>query len=313
MPRSRDTIDASLELLLDTITNTFGSVLFITMLVAVLLRFAGTTPTEGQPVSKTDQARTEGRVTELHAEIARLTATLETLPPGDPAVAETETRILEGAEEMAAVLAEDAAVAAATIADQNAAVEIERRLAADAQELERLRPLAKEQAERRARAEETAAELAKLAVELDRPVDAKQIIQTARLPELVDTEKEQVGLLMRYGRVYVMHTWGPRGERLGPNPDHFVIANRPDGRQAARARPEAGHIADGATIADNLRRILAPHPPSDWVVAVVVNEDSFAQFQSVKVALVALGYQYLPIPYGQDGGVWDVGGKGLGQ
>lgn len=313
MPRSRDSIDASLELLLDTITNTFGSVLFITMLVAILLRVSGKMEVTRESVSAVDQARAEALAAELADEIGRLTATIALLPSEDPAVAEIDASILAAVEDNARALSEDARLAAETMSDQSAAIEIEHRVVAAEQDLERVKTLAQEEAERRKRAEERGAALAKLAIELDRPVDPKQIIQIVRLPEIAETEKKQVGLLMRYGRVYVMHRWSPGGERLGPNTDDFVVTPRPDGGQSAKARPDAGHIADGATVRDTLREILGQFPAAEWVVAVVVHEDSFSQFQSVKTALVELGYQYEPFSYRKDEGLWDAGGTGRGQ
>ena len=313
MARSRDTIDASLELLLDTITNTFGSVLFITMLVAILLRVSGKAESRQEPVSAVDQARAEARVTELTDEITRLGVAIASLPSDDPEVAAIDASILAAAEENARVLAEDAKLAVETIRDQEASLEIEQRVAATEKDLERLRTMAKQEAERREQAEERAAALARLAVELDKPVDPKQIIQTVRLPEIAETVKKQFGLLMRYGRVYVMHERAAGGERIGPNTDDFVVTRRPDGSQSARARPDAGHIADGATVLDTLRRILGPYPPTDWVIALVVNEDSFSQFQTVKTALIDMGYQYEPFSYRSNEGLWDTGGRGRGQ
>ena len=308
MPRSRDTVDASLELLLDTITNTFGSVLFITMLVAVLLRVSGQSEAERPPLSKTDQARTEARMAELAAEVESLKSTLDSLPVADPATARIEADIVAAAQETARLMADDTAVAASIVSEQEVMAALEARVAHTQRELERMMPLSDEQATRSREAAEEAAALAIAAVELDRPVDPTLIIQTAQLPELAETQKEQIGLLMRYGRIYVMHERGRALERLGPNQSHFVITARPDGRQTAKARPDAGHIADGATVKATLRQILADYPADKWVVAIIVNDDSFSQFQSVKAALVDLGYQYEPITARSGDGVWDSGG-----
>lgn len=309
MARSRDTIDASLELLLDTITNTFGSVLFITMLVAVLLRMSGRSETQLPPVSRTEQARAEARVAELAAEADRLKATLDSLPVADSTLARVEADIVAAAQETARLMAEDTALAVEIVRDQESIAALEQQVAETTRNLERITPLADQEARRRRQAETEAAELTKSAVELDRPVDPTLIVQTAQLPELLTTQKDQIGLLMHYGRVYVMHEYGPAGERLGPNAGHFVITAQPDGRQSAKARPDAGHIADGATIKDTLGQILARYPADKWVVAIIVHEDSFAQFQSVKAALVELGYQYEPITARTGDGVWDSGGS----
>ena len=245
---------------------------------------------------------------ELAAEVESLKSTLDSLPVADPATARIEADIVAAAQETARLMADDTAVAASIVSEQEVMAALEARVAHTQRELERMMPLSDEQATRSREAAEEAAALAIAAVELDRPVDPTLIIQTAQLPELAETQKEQIGLLMRYGRIYVMHERGRALERLGPNQSHFVITARPDGRQTAKARPDAGHIADGATVKATLRQILAGYPADKWVVAIVVNEDSFSQFQSVKAALVDLGYQYEPITARSGDGVWDNGG-----
>lgn len=313
MKRTKHHDEGSLDLLLDTITNTFGSILFITILVALLLRFSGHVSSRKVEVSKADQARAQARLAELSAEVNRLKATLDFIPQSDSEVVRIERSIAAAAQELAAVFQEDAAAATEISDDQDYIVSVHQRLASLSQELERLRPLADESAQQRAKAEETAANLAALASELDRPIDPERIEQTATLPELTSTSKKQIGLFMRYGRVYVMHQWSPAGMRLGPNTDHFVISTRPDGNQSAKARPDAGCLADQATIKSALREILRGFPPDNWVVGLVVNEDSFPQFQTVKSTLVALGYQYEPFPIEVGNGAWDMGGSARGQ
>ena len=259
MTRKHESVEGSLDLLLDTITNTFGSVLFITMLVAILLRTAGILDEHREPASKTEQARAEARIIELTADCERLRVKIDSMPPPDPTVALIEAEIGSIMQDTARVLAEDAAVAAEAAADQERAADLTRKLAEVREKIDRLRPLVDEQAKRLRHAEERAAELARAAIELDRPVDPTRITQIARLPELAASKKEQFGIYMRYGRIYVMHEWGPAGERLGPNTQHFVITSRIDGRQSAQARPDAGFIADGATSTQMLRNILRRH------------------------------------------------------
>lgn len=313
MARSHESAEGSLELLLDTITNTFGSVLFITMLVAILLRMSGHSTQDREPTSKIEQARAVARAAEVSAEIDRLKATLETLPHGDPALTRIEADVVRAMQETAEALAQDTSVARETIAKQERIAHLEREVNEIARDLEKIAPDAKEQATRREAAERRAAELAKLSAELDRPVDPDRIVQTARLPELSATRKQPFGLLLKYGRIYVMHDWDDSGNRLGPNSNHFVITKRDDGRQSAQARPDAGHIADGATSKKTVREILRRFPAEKWYVQIVVNEDSFSQFQTVKKSLIDLGYQYEPIPMRVNGGVWDQGGVDRGQ
>jgi len=313
MGRSHESVEGSLELLLDTITNTFGSVLFITMLVAILLRMSGHATQDREPTSKIEQARAAARAAELLAEIDRLKATLETLPHSDPVLTRIEADVARAMQETAEALAQDTSIATETIAKQERIADLEQEATQIARDLKKIAPDAEEHATRREAADRRAAALAAIALELDRPVDPNRIVQTARLPELSATRKQSLGLLLKYGRLYLMHDWDESGNRLGPNSNHFVITKRADGRQAAHARPDAGHIADGATSKKTIREILRRFPSDKWYVQIVVNEDSFSQFQTVKESLVDLGYQYEPIPKRADGGVWDQGGSARGQ
>lgn len=312
MARSGDSADNGLELLLDTITNTFGSVLFITMLVAVLLRMTSRSSVDREAVSRVEQARAEARVAELSAEIDRLKSNLDALPGPDPTMARLTSETAAIAREIARVLTEDTTISAEIVEMQERAAELDRRSRQTAAELSRIEALAAEEATRRVQAEEEAASLAQLAVELDRPVDPPRIVQVAQFPELTEQEnKKQFAIVVKYGRIYAWHVFDADGNRLGPNPDDFMITPRADGNLSVRARPEAGLIADSATVKHSLRKLLQRFPPEHWVVATLVAEDSFSQFQTVKAALVDLGYQYEPIAVRSGEGIWDSGGAGV--
>jgi hypothetical protein len=118
---------------------------------------------------------------------------------------------------------------------------------------------------------------------------------------------------MRYGRLYIMHRWSDAGERVGPNPDHFLVVRSADASQVATARPEAGLVADAITLQRELPRLLSRFPPDGWVVAIAVYEDSFNQVQTVKSVLVGLGYQYDLIRTGTSNPIQDGGGVARGQ
>lgn len=313
--------EGSLDLLLDTITNTFGSILFLTMLVALMLRTT-VTPTSvdstsppqdiGKPLSALEQAQQSARVDELSAEIDVLTNALGAFEPEDPELARLQAAIVAVTNESRQLLQQDAAISGRIAENQRRITEA----TTEADEIEAAvataRKEATAQAERRRDAERDAAELARSALELDRQADVTGSVQTTITPILeqipADT-KRQVAIYLRYSRLYLMHRWGADGDRLGPNPDHFVIAPRPDGGLSARARPDAGVSVDDTAMRDELAALLQPFPPDRWIVAIVVYEDSFSQFQAVKQAIIGLGYQYEPIPTGPTGLIQDFGGK----
>lgn len=313
----RQSTDSSLELLLDTITNTFGSVLFLTILVTLLLRTAGDGAADSEPreppMSATDQALLEARIADATRDCDQLQARLVGITPVEPGLVALQATVVERASEAVRALAEVAAADGRTLEKQRLAVAADAELNRVDTAMAEIKPRAEKEAERRRSLEEEAAALAKLAVELDRPVDSAKIVQTAVLPVLGATDKKQIGLYLRYGRLYVMHRWTDAGEQLGPNPDHFLVVSKPDGTQAATARPDAGCIADAATVQRDLARTLRSFSADGWVVGVVVYDDSFAQFQAVKAALVELGYEYEPIRTGPGNPVRDRGGSSRAQ
>lgn len=309
--------DSSLELLLDTITNTFGSVLFLTILVTLLLRTGGDESKDTRsiepPVSEDEQFALESRIATAVEDCERLQAQLAEIAPVDPGLSTLQTMILEKTKETFRLLADVGVQDARTLAEQRRAVAADAEIERISTALAETKLRAEREAERRRVLEEEAARLARLAVDLDRPLDSMEIVQTAVLPVLGATQKKEIGLYMRYGRLYVMHRWSDEGERLGPNTEHFVVVSKADGTQTATARPDAGVIADAATIQRELKQLLSRFPADRWVVGLVVYDDSFSQFQAVKAALVELGYQYNPIRTGQGNPVRDRGGTSRGQ
>lgn len=313
----RQSAVSSLELLLDTITNTFGSVLFLTILVTLLLRTAGDGAADSEPgeppMTATDQALLEARIADAAQDCDRLQARLATIAPVEPGLVALQATVVERASEAVRALADVAATDGLTLEHQRRAVAADAERQAIDQALSEIKPQAEKESERRKVLEEEAAALARLAVDLDRPVDSAKIEQTVVLPVLGATDKKQIGLYLRYGRLYVMHRWTDAGERLGPNPDHFLVVSKPDGTQAATARPDAGFIADATTVRPEIARILRSFPADRWAVGLVVYEDSFSQFQAVKAALVELGYQYVPIRSGPGDPIRDRGGGSRAQ
>ena len=319
--RRRRADDSSLELLLDTITNTFGGILFIAILLSLLLNSSSQTAREAasrvEPMSAVEQAQLESRVADLQQDVENLRRRVAAAPqPGDSQAEDSELGKLS-----AAAAAVEAAVAKSTEAIRNT-LESQREAATATEQFEMLeqdRKSVKEQlaeAEHRlAAAQEEAAKLAEAALQIDRPQGPTEIQQTVSLPSLRPSLKTEVSLYVRFDKIFMMHLW-KNGERLGPNTDQFVIAPTPseDGvRQVARPKPATGKDVNAATITEDLRRMLQSFPPNRFVVSVIVFEDSFDVFQLIKAAIVRNGYEYRPIPLSPGQSVVDSGGRGEAQ
>lgn len=319
--RRRRADDSSLELLLDTITNTFGGILFIAILLSLMLRSssraARETAARSEPMSAVEQAELESRFADLQQDAERLRQRVAAAPlPGD---SPADDSVLG---ELSAAAAElEAAVAERALAVRNT-LESQRDAATANEQIEMLEQDRKSVTERMAEAEhrleaarEEAARLAEAALQIDRPPGASEIAQTVGLPSLRPSLKTEVGLYVRFDKIFMMHAW-KNGERLGPNTKQFVIVTLPAGegvRQAAQPKPATGMPVNAATIAADLRRILQPFPSDRFVVSMVVFEDSFDVFQLIKAAVVQNGYEYRPIPLRPGESVVDSGGQGEAQ
>jgi hypothetical protein len=319
--RRRRADDSSLELLLDTITNTFGGILFIAILLSLLLRSSSRSARESaaraEPMSAVEQAQLEARVADLQQESENLRRRIATAPqPGDSQADDSALGKLS-----AAAAAVEAAVAERAEAVRNT-LESQRRAATAAKQFEMLEQDRKSVEERLAEAEhrlamaqEEAARLAQAALEMDRPPGSTEIEQTVRLPSLRPSNKSEVSLYVRFDRVFIMHAWN-NGERLGPNTQQFVVVQLPAGdgvHQVARPKPATGMPVNATTIAADMARLLQPFSTDRFVVSMVVFEDSFDVFQLIKAAIVRNGYEYRPIPLRPGESVVDSGGRGEAQ
>ena len=310
MSRRRRAADSSLELLLDTITNTFGGVLFVAMLVALMLRSAPqeTAPTADDPV---ERARLEVELDSLRQQAADLRSRPElSRPQGaqdfSPDEVPPETllkELLSAVEERATVLE---ATSNHQMAAATAAARVEELAAAADEAARSLESASSDLGEQEAEANRLTTLLAELNRKRQQPSD----VRTVGLPTLTTTDKEQVAIMLRYGRLYMMHFWR-HGTRLGPNTEDFVVTLGPP--QVARARPSGGRPVEEDSIGTTLRELLAPFPKEKWVVATVVHIDSFDSFALLKRAILEAGYTYEPITILPGKGVVDTGGQAEGQ
>ncbi|MEI7929610.1 MAG: hypothetical protein WCH40_13755 [Verrucomicrobiales bacterium] len=307
MSRRRST-DSSLDLLLDTITNTFGGVLFLAMLVSLML---STTPREHSPAPNdaVAHARLEVELESLRqrADDLRSHSRISQVQSPDPdgvhaPLAETLLR------DLLAAIEERATVIESTSQHQTATASSESRARVQAEETTKSKK-ALEDVTTTLEKERSEADRLKLIL-LGLASSPAPDLRTVGLPRLTETDKTQVTIMLRYGRLYMMHRWH-NGLRMGPNTDDFIVIPGPP--QVAWPRPSAGFPVEQSSIANILRRLLAPFPPNRWVVAAIVHADSFDSFSTLRKALVDAGYSYGPIPVGVGGSTLDAGGKAEGQ
>lgn len=319
MARKSHLSDSSLELLLDTICNTFGGVLFLAMLVSLLLtqtrkrsELEAETADPVPAVSAADLVRLDARADEAERELAQLEAVVADVREmggqmADPGYREKLDAMQEAvraenalASRRVRVLREiaDAQAAAARAAGKTAVTERERA------EAERELEVARERLEAATRERER---LVQSAIRLrDDAARTATVSTTGRAPRERDTDKIEFGVMLKYGRMYLMHDYRT-GEREVNTKDFVLTPGLLN--NTAEPKPNAGlDLKDRSLSAADLRRYLASHPAREWYPCLVVHPDSFQEFLTLKAVLVSLGYEYRLMPTNK--GVLDGGGDG---
>lgn len=312
----KKTPDSSLELLLDTICNTFGGVLFLAILICVLLRM--TTRLEA-PVPVADAASPE--------ELAALQVKLDEL------VAELDALRLSASQQRAVRAAtrpekEQAFKELQRERDQRDALFKERleaigRIEAARSNAQRVRRGLDQLLARHAKAkqnvasatsdlEKAKAEGVRLASAVDELVKAIRAseAQTAPLPRRRFTIKREIGVVVRFDRLYVWHRYGRFGERLGLNDDEFVVVGDDGSELLTMPKPYAGVALSDDAAAQSIVSRLKDFDPDNHYFAIAIWGDSFDTFQILKSALVGLKFEYRLMPVEEGKGVVDRGGRG---
>jgi hypothetical protein len=318
MSRRRKGGDSSLELLLDTICNTFGGVLFLAMLVSLLLQMSRTRAAVAPPDLPPSPALTKAEVVRLSTEARELAEQLKLTWAELSRVRSLAARFadagaVEGLEKLhseqsrqRALEVRRAQLLAAIAADKTAAASV----AAAAHASRNTSRVAASEAEiavrRLQQAEQRHKALAKTALILKDKVEKQNVVQSVgNAPRERETHNREFGVLLRYGRAYLTHFH--RGMDRVVNTRDFTV--KPGlGVNTATAKPGAGLDVCAADADASLRQLLSNYPAADWYPCVIVYPDSYDAFQVLKSKLVNAGYEYRVVPTNK--AVGDHGGAG---
>ena len=298
--RRRTTSADSLELLLDTICNTFGGVLFIAILVVILLRMTGESEEETpvQTVAPEHFQQQQNRLASLTAELALLREARAGQQRLAEQFAEQEVRaqivvrndLQESFDQLQLTYSQQLA------ANVDATQKIEETRQENVQTFENL-----ELAETKAN---------QLRQQLTEEREAR--VQEMRTPVVRSSGfRQEIGLILRYGRMYVWHRYGRDGTRLGLNTDEFVVVGTEGSALITRPKPTAGlPLEDNVLSRGKIRERLSQFSPQSCVMAVVVRPDSYGHFNVLRDVLLDEGLEYRLMPMDEEGKVADRGGAG---
>jgi hypothetical protein len=274
----------SLELLLDTICNTFGGILFLAVLVIMLVHRTG---------ESLEQAAVQPNLS------------VQTSLPQDLEQRQSELQSLERAfKEYRSTLAgletdQVAAQAHRVLNLRNEAAEL------TARRVEYVRHFASLNEEIAADEKQrqnvsSSASVAKqtqqsLIEQLDR--ERKNRTRTASLPVLRQTTKREFPIIVRFGRLYIPFTAETGLATRKSNLSEFVILDDNGPVIRVTPKPYAGlPINDDDHLLAALRQKLNSIDHDSVYLAIGVWEDSFEQFQILKERIVKLGFEYRLVP-----------------
>jgi hypothetical protein len=272
MSKRSSSVSASeaLELFLDTISNAFGGIVFISLLVCILLQFSGTAATV-QQVDQPAMARLEKTLRDLRDEIARLLAIAGTL---------------------------DARVAAAKARGGDDAVRV--KFADLKVQEEKGEKAGKGLTDQKRGLEGEIAVLEPKVPKTSSPAQP-QAVTEIRIIGGRETQKKQVAVLLSGGRMVYAFKYDAQGNAVAENDDDIDI-RQDDRGKSFLAKPGRGFlIADAATLERELRARLAPFAARPgagktdedcYHVMIAVWPDSYRECEMLRDAVIKMNFDY---------------------
>ncbi len=302
MTRRRSVRQDSLELLLDTICNTFGGVLFIAILVVLLLQQAGGGNVEPliAEIAEDELMAQSQHLTSLINELTRLRANSESQLATVSRFASDETQELIAQKKDLESQRDrlQAQVDALLLENAKRAADVGK-IEADNREVQKNLEKAKS---------------AKRDAETQLDADRKTRVTEARLPQVRSKDfKREIGFIVQYDRLYLWHEYDSVNDRVGLNTRDFVIVGEESGGLVTTPKPSGGIPLDESEFSKSaVRRLLRQFDPSRCYLSPIVRPDSFDSFQYFRDQALELGFNYRLMPVAPGSAVYDRGGLGTG-
>jgi hypothetical protein len=275
--RRRIAESSSLELLLDTICNTFGGIVFISLLVVILLNLTGE-DIQSEPVSQEDQTH----LARLTQELTETTRTLDALRE---AAARQQAMANEfGSKEVKALIKE---IKQLQVELLERSVESNR----DASESANMQMQLNDAESMRQQFESLMRKLHSLQEQYERETAARS--EAVRPSTEFTTTKEQIGFFLKSGRLYSYAKKGPRGKLIPNDDDCTVEPDASSGGLAIKLKPGRGiPIKLSAPVPIAVSQTLSQFDKDAQFLDIWVWPDSFEHFALVQDELSRLGFTY---------------------
>lgn len=280
----------SLELLLDVVCNTFGGILFLSILLAIMLK---------QKADTQAHAPEEAAASEMLASL------------------QEQERLLRSA--LAASEAVQAALAS-SVDDSTSGLKA-RDLAANTIELqEKAAQSQSDRANKQKQIEAIAQARERINAELQRAGQAaaaseervRKAMQKAadKLPQQKRTSKRSVGFALRYGRFYRWEIYNPSTGAKTIDLNDMIVSGEDNENLLVTPNPASGAVIDiAATSNDPFEQRIAGLDWDEVFAALVVFPDSYKEFAWVRNQFVERRINYQLFAITADGSVANHGGS----
>jgi len=292
MSRKSAPVGDSLDLLLDTICNTFGGILFIAMLVVILTNQVSRDAAPSAPSAESSRAlrRLRGELTESESRLTKLRQAVRQKEDLERQFADPESlgllESLRSLDDNSDELLKERTQKLTDVAESQADLE------ETARELERL-------AQRLAEAKE------RLQLEKQRlESEASLRSRTSEVPQQRATQKDMMVFFLKAGRFSAFAHRNEDGQIVHNEAESKIVVEAPE-KKYIELVPGAGLAVamDGSNVAEIAAR-LADFDKSKHFLSVFVFKDSFASFETVKTEMIRSGFEYHLVPFPDDARVY---------
>ncbi len=277
---------ASLDLILDTVCNTFGCILLLALLVTILARHAGGRIAQSVEALQLQVQWQEqwDRYRAMQAEWQALSEQLAELPDEAEPLSRQEQKLRGECQQLVEEIAR----------------------------LESLRQnIEQQQAEARQKASDLGQAIDQARQSRDQAARslAKNQDKIVLSIEREAREKLHIGLVVRFGRLYVWHRYDALGLPAGLNTDEFLVVGPEFGGILTQPKPYAGVPLDAPDAEARVAWRLRAFDPQVHALDVAVWPDSFAEFAALRRVAVRMGFEYRLIPMREGETLVDRGGR----
>lgn len=276
----------SLDLFLDTISNTFGGIVFLAILLSLLVQMR--TKTDQVPAESADELSAE-QYQEIRLEFEELAAKRDILSSTVLALQKKRTptknvevtRLAEALEQVQPEL--QAALQRQAVVSQAVARQMEEN-ARIVQDLETLQQ----------QLQETTAALQQEESAMEKAVE--EMSQVYKPPKVRNTTKKSVMLILTAERLHPVYEAGS----LSKFSPHVRAARVPQGTTVSAISGMGWDLTSksGREQAENFLRL---HRPNEYFANIAVWPDSFGAFADLKAQLLKSNHEYQLIPIATDG------------